>query len=555
MRVESKIQEKKIKIFKQGEFVEKSGNIHIPVYKMETKDRSQEDIAERISEIVSSYYLKKCRDNDIDKIFISLYSNLNNTVHNTEENNKLKELGDYILFQTLDFFNNNLGMKVYYYKDDEDGYYESIKIEDSKSGKSCDVEILYYTTAKTMDGRSRNLLFFNDDFFDTLENNDAFDNCISTIIRNLLLGNDTNYEEHPIFMSRNFDGRYKCKKGVEQSDRMATYQDLITIETNEYDLYKSENDIISDKFSMDESESIDSKNIKILKDSLKKLYYEFGSIQNKDNTTIRREKVIGMIQSIEAIIKEKEKSNKKDSYSYFDNWMINLCEEFNNTQSCNQTLNERLQIMSLIKDTIGLIKDEEENPNIYKGLYTNNFYKGLVSSDDKQDTEKPNDSVKINDPNYDNYLRNGCIKIGKIYKTLYYYNGDFSLKRELYMRYYSRLEIESGFDFFNSIKQYLEDVKNIFPTKIFYIGTINGFVISDKPYMDEISHLFLIKTLDRELEFVSIVEYKDFRYEKTCDERTCFTKYGIDTNIPTAVLSFFDEESKDYINDIIKKYF
>ena len=81
--------------------------------------------------------------------------------------------------------------------------------------------------------------------------------------------------------------------------------------------------------------------------------------------------------------------------------------------------------MSLIKDTIGLIKDEEENPNIYKGLYTNNFYKGLVSSDDKQDTEKPNESVKINDPNYDNYLRNGCIKIGKIYKTLYYYNGDF----------------------------------------------------------------------------------------------------------------------------------
>ena len=74
MRVESKIQEKKIKIFKQGEFVEKSGNIHIPVYKMETKDHSQEDIAERISEIVSSYYLKKCRDNDIDKIFISLYS-------------------------------------------------------------------------------------------------------------------------------------------------------------------------------------------------------------------------------------------------------------------------------------------------------------------------------------------------------------------------------------------------------------------------------------------------------------------------------------------------
>ena len=70
-------------------------------------------------------------------------------------------------------------------------------------------------------------------------------------------------------MSRNFDGRYKCKKGVEQSDRMATYQDLITIETNEYDLYKSENDIISDKFSMDESESIDSKNIKILNMNLK----------------------------------------------------------------------------------------------------------------------------------------------------------------------------------------------------------------------------------------------------------------------------------------------
>ena len=70
MRVESKIQEKKIKIFKQGEFVEKSGNIHIPVYKMETKDHSQEDIAERISEIVSSYYLKKCRDNDIDKLFL-----------------------------------------------------------------------------------------------------------------------------------------------------------------------------------------------------------------------------------------------------------------------------------------------------------------------------------------------------------------------------------------------------------------------------------------------------------------------------------------------------
>ena len=59
------------------------------------------------------------------------------------------------------------------------------------------------------------------------------ENYISTISRNLLLGNDTNYEEHPIFMSRNFDGRYKCKKGVEQSDRMATYQDLITIETNE----------------------------------------------------------------------------------------------------------------------------------------------------------------------------------------------------------------------------------------------------------------------------------------------------------------------------------
>ena len=73
--------------------------------------------------------------------------------------------------------------------------------------------------------------------------------------------------------------------------------------------------------------------------------------------------------------------------------------------------------------------------------------------------------------------------------------------------------------------------------------------------MDEISHLFLIKTSDRELEFVSIVEYKDPRYEKTYDEQTWLTKYEIDTNIPTAVLSFFDEESKDYINDIIKKYF
>ena len=251
----------------------------------------------------------------------------------------------------------------------------------------------------------------------------------------------------------------------------------------------------------------------------------------------------------------RDEITKVQNKSYFNGWLTKLCEEFSEVPSGDKTTIRRTQIMDLICKTVGLIKDEKENPNIYKGLYTNNFYKGLVSSDDKQDTEKPNESVKINDPNYDNYLRNGCIKIGKIYKTLYYYNGDFSLKRELYMRYYSRLEIESGFDFFNSIKQYLEDVKNIFPTKIFYIGTINGFVISDKPYMDEISHLFLIKTLDRELEFVSIVEYKDFRYEKTCDERTCFTKYGIDTNIPTAFLRFFDKKSKGYINDIIKKYF
>lgn len=539
MRVESKIQEKKIKIFKQGEFVEDKGYITFPIYSFGNSDEeySYEDSIKRKAEIIASYYFDNRNTSDIRDIYVSLYN-----TQLSEENAKtiLKEKSNEIIGYLTDYLNLN--------------DYTDITIEDCKlivkdiyTEKIVNIYFIYNSTENKLDGKSRNIIFMDKYYFYSMHEDDIKRNK-HDILRFLLIRQPFIKEENPIFIHPKYVKYYINDDKVEQGNGCIKF---IKEKDNNYETYKY--DIIPvniTKGFIETKEKNEDKQVVSLEKYSDNLYKELSNIPLKDNTTIRREKVIGMIQDVDHMIKEKYKSNKKDSGSYFDNWMINLCEEFNNTQSCNQTLNERLQIMSLIKDTISLIKDEGENPNIYKGLY-----KGLFSSDDKQDTEKPNESVRINDPNYYNYLRNGCIKIGKIYKTLYYYNGDFSLKRELYMRYCSRLEIESGFDFFNSIKQYLENVKNIFPTKIFYIGTINGFVISDKPYMDEISHLFLIKTLDRELKFVSIVEYKDPRYEKTYDEQTWLTKYEIDTDIPTAILRFFDKKSKGYINDIVKKYF
>ena len=75
MRVESKIQEKKIKLIKKGEFVEDKGYTTFPIYSFGNSDEeySYEDSIKRKAEIIASYYFDR-NTSDIKDIYVSLYN-------------------------------------------------------------------------------------------------------------------------------------------------------------------------------------------------------------------------------------------------------------------------------------------------------------------------------------------------------------------------------------------------------------------------------------------------------------------------------------------------
>ena len=102
----------------------------------------------------------------------------------------------------------------------------------------------------------------------------------------------------------------------------------------------------------------------------------------------------------------RDEITKVQNKSYFNGWLTKLCEEFSEVPSGDKTTIRRTQMMDLINGTVNLIKDERENPEIYKDLY-------------KDENANINNEVKplINEKN------SSCNKTDKhfIYNDKYYY--------------------------------------------------------------------------------------------------------------------------------------
>ena len=360
MRVESKIQEKKIKLIKKGEFVEDKGYITFPIYSFGNSDEeySYEDSIKRKAEIIASYYFDNRNTSDIRDIYVSLYN-----TQLSEENAKiiLKEKSNEIIGYLTDYLNLN--------------EYTDITIEDCKlivkdiyTEKIVNIYFIYNCTENKLDGKSRNIIFMDKYYFYSMHEDDIKRNK-HDLLRFLLIRQPFIKEENPIFIHPKYVKYYINDDKVEQGNGCIKF---IKEKDNNYETYKY--DIIpvniTKGFIETKEKNEDNRAVSLEKYS-DSLYEELSKIPLKDNTTIRREKVIGMIQDVDHMIKENYKSNKNETSSYFDNILFNLCEEFNGVEYTNSTLNERTQIMGLIKDTVSLIKDEKENPEIYKCLHNN----------------------------------------------------------------------------------------------------------------------------------------------------------------------------------------
>ena len=359
MRVESKIQEKKIKLIKKGEFVEDKGYATFPIYSFGNSDEeySYEDSIKRKAEIIASYYFDR-NTSDIKDIYVSLYN-----TQLSEENAKiiLKEKSNEIIGYLTDYLNLN--------------EYTDITIEDCKlivkdiyTEKIVNIYFIYNCTENKLDGKSRNIIFMDKYYFYSMHEDDIKHNK-HVLLRFLSIRKPFIKEENPIFIDPKYVKYYINDDIIKQADRCIKF---IKEKDNNYETYKY--DIIPvniTKGFIETKEKNEDKQVVGLEKYSDSLYEELSKIPLKDNTTIRREKVIGMIQDVDHMIKENYKSNKNETSSYFDNILFNLCEEFNGVEYTNSTLNERTQIMGLIKDAVSLIKDEKENPEIYKCLHNN----------------------------------------------------------------------------------------------------------------------------------------------------------------------------------------
>lgn len=361
MRVESKIQEKKIKLIKKGEFVEDKGYTTFPIYSFGNSDEeySYDDNIKRKAEIIASYYFDNRNVSDIKDIYVSLY----NIQLRSEEKAKsiLKEKSNEIIGYLFDYLNLN---------DYIDITIEDCKliVKDTYTEKIVNIYFIYNSTEKKLDGKSRNIIFMDKYYFYSMDEDDIKHNK-HVLLRFLSIRKPFIKEENPIFIDPKYVKYYINDDIIKQADRCIKF---IKEKDNNYETYKY--DIIPvniTKGFIETKEKNEDKRTVSLEKYSDNLYEELTNIPLKDNTTIRREKVIGMIQDVDHMIKEKYKSNKNESSSYFDNILFNLCEEFNGAEYINSTLNERTQIMGLIKDTVSLIKDEKENPEIYKYLHDN----------------------------------------------------------------------------------------------------------------------------------------------------------------------------------------
>lgn len=212
----------------------------------------------------------------------------------------------------------------------------------------------------------------------------------------------------------------------------------------------------------------------------------------------------------------RDEMTKVQNKSYFNGWLTKLCEEFSEVPSGDKTTIRRTQIMDLINGTVNLIKDERENPEIYKDLY-------------KDENANINNEVKplINEKN------SSCNKTDKhfIYNDKYYYLlknnkiflSDFTIKhgevldiledcksRPMYCRFYTNAEINNDFNFKNNIYQFLSSKLKSKISSLFYIGTFNGYPDYFKDYTTEITHAF-IYSLNGMLGVTFVTEYKVYK--------------------------------------------
>lgn len=361
MRVESKIQYNKIKLIKKGEFVEDKGYITFPIYSFGNSDEKYdyEAIIKRKAEIIASYYFDHRNTSDIKDIYVSLY--YTKTISEKNIISVLKEKSEEIIDYLIDYLNLNDNINISF-KDCK------LLVTDNNTEKSVNIYFGYNSTYNKLDGKSRNIIFMDKSYFDSMTETEI-EHDIMIIMRDLLIRKPFIKEENPIFIDPKYVKYYINNEKIKQGDRCAKF---IKEKDNNYETYKY--DIIPvniTKGFIEMKEKNEDKRTVSLEKYSDSLYEELSNIPLKDNTTIRREKVIGMIQDVDHMIKEKYQSNKNESFSYFDNILFNLCEEFNNTGYINSTLNERTQIMGLIKDVVSLIKDEKENPEIYKCLHNN----------------------------------------------------------------------------------------------------------------------------------------------------------------------------------------
>ena len=216
----------------------------------------------------------------------------------------------------------------------------------------------------------------------------------------------------------------------------------------------------------------------------------------------------------------RDEMTKVQNKSYFNGWLTKLCEEFSEVPSGDKTTIRRTQIMDLICKTVGLIKDEKENPEIYKILYNdkNNICKEISKQKDDNNYDKKYEvSNNFNtDILHRNFVYNTILlrdeimmqplKIGELC-TNGKYQIDYRItcdKKEYRKVFDACKTSELYLDFFSKIISIINESSLVKKhgriTKLFYLGSLKG-EFDGLNYKDNenkiISHMFLTKFLDK----------------------------------------------------------